>query len=177
MRHRRTLITVALVLAIPACEDQPTDVDDSADLQLLVVSGDGQEGPPYTELTEPIVVKVYRGNSQAGIPNQIVNFVVTEGGGSVFAGAALTDALGYAAERWTLGAPGPQALEARAVSSDGEKLVFGNFTATAVEPLPTVVIDVTEVITVSDVPTLVPGVVIHVTETITVSDQPVVSPQ
>jgi hypothetical protein len=131
MHPSRIVVTAVLLLAIPACQEQPTDVEASGHLQLLVVSGEGQKGPSFTQLTEPIVVRVVRGDTPAGVPNQIVNFVVTEGGGSVFAGAAITDHQGYAAERWTLGGPGPQALEARAVSADGEELTFGEFTARA----------------------------------------------
>jgi hypothetical protein len=66
------------------------------------------------------------------VKGQVVNFVVTAGGGHVFAGTAITNADGVAQERWTLGAAGAQALEARAVdASTGQALVFATFTATA----------------------------------------------
>ncbi len=80
-------------------------------------------------------MKVVHPRSGAGLPNQVVNFRVVEGGGSVFAGVATTDPQGIAKEYWTLGEPGPQRLEARAVSSSGEKLVYGVFNATATRAL------------------------------------------
>jgi hypothetical protein len=126
----------------------PTTID-PADLQLLVVSGDAQEGLPFTELPEPLVVKVVNPKSGAGQPNQVVNFRVVEGGGAVFAGVATTDPQGIAKEYWTLGAPGPQRLQARAVSSSGEKLVYGEFTATASVPAPEVFYDQGEFATAS----------------------------
>jgi len=143
MHLRRMLPALALFpLVALACQDVATV--DPADLQLLVVSGDAQEGSPFTELPEPLVVKVVNPKSGAGQPNQVVNFRVVEGGGSVFAGVATTDPQGIAKEYWTLGAPGPQQLEARAVSSRGEKLVYGTFTATATAPGPVVFYDQAE---------------------------------
>lgn len=47
------------------------------------------------------------------VEGQLVNFVVVSGGGSVFAGAALTNADGIAQNYWGLGDPGPQRLETR----------------------------------------------------------------
>jgi hypothetical protein len=64
----------------------------------------------------------------------LVNFVVvTDGGGSVFAGAAQTNADGEARERWTLGpVAGEHVVEARAVDqTTGDPIVFGRITATA----------------------------------------------
>ena len=78
-----------------------------------------------------------------------MNFVVTEGGGSVFAGTALTDNEGFAKDFWTLGFPGPQEVQVRAVDSKtGAKLVFATFEATAFgittqSPLPDGVVGVT----------------------------------
>jgi hypothetical protein len=59
---------------------------------------------------------------------------VTEGGGSVIAGSAQTNADGEARERWTLGpTAGEQILEARAVDqSTGDPIVFGRIAATAI---------------------------------------------
>ena len=128
-----------------ACQEQgPLDTTSALAVDAVryeMVAGDAQSARPGTELAEPLVVRVTDGT---GIPRvgQIVNWVVTEGGGHVFAGRALTDSLGYAREWWTLGPePGRNVLEARAVdSSTGEPLVFGRFAATAsdsVAPEPT----------------------------------------
>ncbi len=77
----------------------------------------------------------------AGSPlsGQVVNFKVLEGGGTAFAGTAITNAAGQAQERWTLGAiAGPQRLEARAVDGNtGAPIVFATFDATARPGAPT----------------------------------------
>lgn len=101
---------------------------------LLIVSGKDQVGIVGTELAQPLVVRVVNDEGDP-VPGQLVNFRVTEGGGSVFAGSALTNQQGIAQERWTLGtqAGSTQAVEARAVDPNtGEPLVFGIFQATAV---------------------------------------------
>lgn len=67
------------------------------------------------------------------VSGQVVNFVVVSGGGSVFAGAAATDADGRAADIWRLGnAAGEQSVEIRAVTPDCVPQTFGVFTATAI---------------------------------------------
>jgi hypothetical protein len=147
MRRASLRAIIALVPLLTACLDHTTEAPDPNDLEVIKMSEDGGSYPPYSEL--PFVVRVVRENGKAPVPNQIINFVVTEGGGSVFAGAAVTDALGYGAEFWTLGGPGPQALEARAVSADGEKLVFATFTAMAEVPGPTIYYDEAEFLTAS----------------------------
>ena len=130
----KKLLAVALAAAL-ACDRAPTDVDVGG-IVLLIVSGNGQSGPSNTELPDPLVVKVTKPNGNP-LKGQIVNFVVVEGGGSVFAGVAQTNTQGVAQEFWTLGAPGPQTLEVRAVDpATGAKLVFGTFTATALAVAP-----------------------------------------
>src|SRR6266550_702111 len=63
--------------------------------------------------------------------DQAVGPLVVSGGGSVFAGAAITGADGIVQERWTLGASGPQRVEARAIDTQtGAKLTFAIFDAT-----------------------------------------------
>ncbi len=129
----KRLIAMALALTVLACADQPTSLDDPGEISVSIVSGDGQTGPAHTELPEALVVRA----KQNGNPwdSKVVNFVVTKGGGSVFAGAASTDNQGFAREFWTLGDAGPQELQVRAVGSQtGEKLVFATFTATAIVP-------------------------------------------
>lgn len=100
--------------------------------QLLVVSGDLQTGTVGQELAQPLVVKVV---DDAGKPvrDQLVNFRVTRGGGSVFAGSAITNRDGIAQERWTLGTVADtQQVEARAVDSEtGAAIVFATFRAVA----------------------------------------------
>lgn len=99
--------------------------------EVLVVSGDLQTGTVGEELPQPLVVRVV---DDAGRPvrDQLVNFVVTAGGGSVFAGAAITNEDGEARERWTLGTVSgdTQRVEARAVDPEtGAAVVFATFRA------------------------------------------------
>lgn len=125
--------TAALLIAGLSCSDNNITGIAGPPAAMLIVSGDLQTAAVGTELPAPVVVKV---TDAAGIPvkNQIVNFRVVAGGGSVFAGAALTNDAGEARERWTLGtvAGADQRLEARAVDPDtGDPLVFAVFRATA----------------------------------------------
>jgi formylglycine-generating enzyme required for sulfatase activity len=114
------------------CDGSPTDVWDIGQVNFSVVAGGDQSGLAYRELPEPLVVLAeLNGKPLKGL---LVNFVVTVGGGSVFAGAALTDKDGFALEYWTLGDPGPQEVQVRAVDSEtGEKMVFATFKATALD--------------------------------------------
>lgn len=131
------LILTALSLACGNAEtvNEPREVTDPVIgpvARLLVVAGDGQTDTVGRQLTQPVTVKVTDTASKP-VPGQVVNFVVTVGGGSVFAGAASTDSAGLAADRWTLGTiAGNQTLEIRAVRSDGTPIVFGTVTATAI---------------------------------------------
>ncbi|MEI7614555.1 MAG: putative Ig domain-containing protein [Betaproteobacteria bacterium] len=104
---------------------------------LQIVSGNTQTGFAGEELPVAVVVRV---TDSAGAPvvGQLINYRVTLGGGSVFAGSSLSDSNGTSRERWTLGpltgtSPTPQKLEARAVDSQtGAAIVFATFDATAV---------------------------------------------
>src|SRR3989454_4789121 len=113
------LLLLSAGLLVYACEKQAAaPLQPSAPVSVQVVSGDLQSGPPGKELPNPLVVKVVDAN---GLPQsgQLVNFRVTSGGGSVFAGAALTSLSGIAQERWTLGTnpADSQRVEARAVDN------------------------------------------------------------
>lgn len=96
-----------------------------------VVSGDGQSGVVAGELPAAVVVRIVDADGEA-VTGHPVSFTPL-GGGSVFAGAGVTNARGEAGERWTLGTrAGPQRLEVRAVDgSTGEALVLATFTAHA----------------------------------------------
>jgi hypothetical protein len=127
-------LAIALLVVIVSCNDPTATPIAGPPAAMLIVSGDSQTATVGTELAAPVVVKV---TDTAGLPvtNQIVNFRVVAGGGTVFAGASLTNADGVARERWTLGtvAGADQKLEARAVDpSTGAALVFAEFGATAV---------------------------------------------
>lgn len=75
------------------------------------------------------------------IPNIVVNFVVTSGGGSVFAPAVTTSSLGVANQQWTLGTKaGKQTVEVHWIDpANGNPRVLGVITATA-QPGPIVLL-------------------------------------
>jgi Bacterial Ig-like domain (group 1) len=138
MRPMRWCITwagpsVLVALSLACSGDGGTTPGVAAALN--VVSGDHQTAPPNTELPQPLVVRVTDANGQP-VEGQVVNFHVTGGGGSMFAGAGSTNADGIVQDRWTLGpADGPQTAEARAVdNTTGAPLVFATFAATAASP-------------------------------------------
>ena len=96
-----------------------------------IVSGDGQTGRAGQELPLPLVVKVRNANGgpRAG---HVVQFVITSGSGSVFAGAHRSNSKGIVQDYWTLGAAGVNTIEARAIDpTTGEKRTFAAFRATA----------------------------------------------
>src|SRR5215813_2933058 len=98
-----TVGRVAALLLLASCV-APSDTGDApfGALSLSIISGNNQTAPPGTELPAPIVARVEdsRGRPVGG---QIVNFVVVSGGGSVFAGAAISGRDGVVQEHWTLG--------------------------------------------------------------------------
>jgi N-acetylneuraminic acid mutarotase len=129
--HWVRALGLAGAVSLASCEHSVTPPP-SEGLSLSVVSGNQQSGSPGQELPKPLVVKVTKPNGRP-VNNQVLNFRVVSGGGSVFAGTALTDSRGIAQERWTLGSDGPQKVEVRAVDNrTGAPLVFATFTATVV---------------------------------------------
>ena len=137
-----SLARIAGLLVLASCV-APVDTDQAmGPLTLSLVSGNNQSAPPGTELPNPIVARVEDSRGHA-VKGQIVNFVVVSGGGSVFAGAAISGGDGIVQERWTVGLSGPQQVEARAVDNvTGEKVTFATFTATVTDVQAPVVSDV-----------------------------------
>jgi len=136
MRHSRAALLALLTLV--ACQsEQPTDPTiPIGDIQLTVVSGNTQVGDPGTELSVPLVARI---TDAAGkkLKGMLVNFRVVSGGGSVFAGAAVSDDNGIVQDYWTLGTLGPQVVEVRSVNSTtGGKQTYATFTATFTPPPP-----------------------------------------
>lgn len=135
-RIRRASVLMS-ALTFLSCKDTPTTTEQQTRVpaSLAIVAGNEQQGVVGAELANPIVVRVEDAN---GLPivGQLVNFRVTSGGGSVFAGSGLTNALGIVQDRWTLGTAtaDSQRVEARAVDPNtGARIVFATFKAT---PLP-----------------------------------------
>jgi N-acetylneuraminic acid mutarotase len=124
-------LILAAAMFLTSCE-RPVAPPSIGELSLSVVSGDQQSGSAGQELPNPLVVQVTKPNG-GPVNNQVLNFRVVSGGGSVFAGTALTDSRGIAQERWTLGSEGEQKVEVRAVDTEtGAPLVFATFTATVI---------------------------------------------
>lgn len=125
-------LRLASLFLMIGCGPDATAPSDLGTISLLVVSGGGQSGVVGTELPQPLVIKATKSNG-AAIVGLTVNFRVTSGGGSMFAGSATTDSKGLAADYWTLGTSTAQAqsVEVRAVLASGQKQVYGVFTATA----------------------------------------------
>ena len=135
------LLVASLTLGpLVGCKSEPPspDPDHGVAAAIRLVEGTPLSGVVGKELPLPLVVEVTDAAGKA-VPNQIVNFRVISGGGSVFAGTGLTNAAGRVQERWTLGThvSESQVLEARAVDNDtGAPLVFATFSATALPDVP-----------------------------------------
>lgn len=111
-----SLVVGAVGVLASSCDQTPvTEMDAGAVVTAMnVVSGGNQTGPSGEELPEPLVVQALDAHGH-GVGNQLVNFRVLEGGGSMWAGSAMSDRDGLAQNWWTLGPPGHQTVEARAV--------------------------------------------------------------
>ena len=99
---------------------------------LVVVGGSGQSANTGTAVATPPAVRAGRDDGSP-LPDVLVTFAITGGGGIVQGSPAITGADGVArATRWILGAaPGPNAAEARVVGKDAV-----GFQATGVQAVP-----------------------------------------
>lgn len=131
---------LAGILIIVGCSDNPTSSStdkllDSGGVTLSIIQGNNQTATVTDILPLACIVELRApGGEQEDnpLPGVLVNFVVTDGSGNVYAGSAITDDVGRAAEIWTMGTvAGSQSMEARAVKSDGTPVVFETFKATA----------------------------------------------
>jgi hypothetical protein len=139
---RRLAFCALWLISATSCDNGSTDPA-RPPAALQIVSGNEQEAVVGTELPEALTVRVIDDLGQP-VAGQLVNFRVTSGGGSVFAGASITNAQGIARDRWTLGTSigVVQQVEARAVdAATGDPIVFGTFTATTIAgPLATLTV-------------------------------------
>ena len=139
MVHRSVSRFGALLVSV-ACGACVESAANNAPTSIEVVSGGGQTGYAGEELPELIIVMV-KDASGGAVAGQAVNFVVTEGGGSVFAEAATSDSNGIAQEQWTLGpstglTPAPQALSARVIDSATGAQISASISASAIAHAP-----------------------------------------
>jgi hypothetical protein len=91
---RRTA-SIALTLLLAACGGSATTTTDTGTATraaaIQIISGNVQAGVVGAELSAPLVVRVVDAGGSP-ISGQVVNFRVVEGGGTTFAGTAITNA-------------------------------------------------------------------------------------
>lgn len=154
MRHGRRNISVyrtglavaalAVAAVLGSCSgDSPTGPTFGPPAALLIEGGQDQAAVVGSELPTALTARVVDANGRP-VRGQAVNFRVVAGGGSVFAGVAITSDSGIARERWTLGTSSAdsQRVEARAVNEAGSAIVFAVFRATARPDVPASIIKV-----------------------------------
>jgi len=135
---KRLVLMFLVVFGVSACGGggsgntggSSTTTADKVLASVAMSSGNNQTATVGTQLPAPLIALVL---NQAGLPiaGQVVNFVVTVGGGQVFAAAVTSDANGLVREVWTLGtAAGAQKVEVRAIDANGTPVVYATFTAT-----------------------------------------------
>lgn len=130
------LCAVFLVLLTTCSDSGPIspDLSDIPDgLVFTIIAGDQQQWLAGYELPDPIVVQATDSKGKP-VKEALVNFRVTGGGGSVFAGSAITNDKGIAQDYWAIGPePGENWLEVRAVDpTTGEKHVYAEFMANGI---------------------------------------------
>lgn len=134
--HRALFLLLAMATAwLNGCGGEADG--DRVIAEVSVIAGDNQIATVGTQLPIALTTQIKNAVGKP-IAGQLVSYVVTAGGGTVFAGAALSDSNGFARERWTLGkTAGSNKLEVRAVSNTGAPLIFATFTATGTASDPT----------------------------------------
>lgn len=130
-RRRRPgrLVALAAVMILTACGDKqggtpttPVTPDPPASpAHIEVVAGNEQYGAPGTPLSQALVVRVTASDG-AAVPNAIVGFAITRGGGTLSATSATTASDGTARlTSWTLGGePGLNLVTAQVVETSLE---------------------------------------------------------
>jgi hypothetical protein len=140
-RSTWSFIVGALALAV-ACSSDGITNSPGVTPTLSIVSGGGDNQTGTAGATLPTSLAVQVSGVSGSVNGQLLNFVVTSGGGSVFATAVMTGTpasgpfaqmRGIAENTWTLGGTGPQTVEARLVDPvTGATLTQATFHATAV---------------------------------------------
>src|SRR6185437_13947213 len=105
-------------------------------LDVVVDSGNNQTARAGKPLQNALVVNVSDSISGKAAVGQVLNWVVTEGGGATFVGVTQVDSLGQSRNQWTLGTLGPQKVEVRWINpTTGDQHTYATFNATAVPPV------------------------------------------
>ena len=88
---------------------------------MAIFSGNNQVGAANTFLTDDVVVKVTDNQGNA-VEKVTVNWAMVNGGGQLQNSTSVTDANGFARNRWQLGSTGEQKVSASGKKSDGTEL-------------------------------------------------------
>jgi len=138
-----TLARSAFLLMLGACGAEratsPAATTDAV-LSADVLSGAGQVGAAGAALPAPLRIRVRTGTG-APAAGRLLSFVVTAGGGSVFAATVQTDASGLASQQWTLGTAvtDSQQVEVRTINtSSGMAVTLATVSARATAAAPAV---------------------------------------
>ncbi|HEU0013219.1 MAG TPA: Ig-like domain-containing protein [Longimicrobium sp.] len=120
---RRGAGLLALALGAAACE--PSTEPRRVAAELEVTAGDLLTATVGTAIGEAVVVTVLDDRGR-GLPGQVVEFSVVSGAGTLAASAVVTDELGMARNRWTLGtvAGDTQRVEARTAPAEAGAAVL-----------------------------------------------------
>ena len=124
-RHLGRLLTAGGAIALLSCDHAPTASTPSATPELNFI---GTITGDTVGATLPAVTVQILGSGK-GLNGQLVSFVVTSGGGSVFVPSVITGQLGSqngeAQDLWTLGPlAGTQSLEARLIDPNNKDTVI-----------------------------------------------------
>ena len=134
-------MALALATLTASCGDVDLPAEGEA-ADLRIVDGNEQVGPAGTPLARPLVVRVLDSEGLP-VPDQAVEFVVANGGGSADPETFTTGDDGFASASWTLGpGAGGQQLRARTPRGGDGELLEVQFTATAVAGSGSVLVDV-----------------------------------
>jgi len=103
-----TAVAQQIMAATPGVLSVPINATGLLPTQIVLVQGDNQTAKSGSALSNSIIVRVVSG---ANIPMQgvTVGFQVTAGGGGMSPATVLTNALGEASTKWTLGSVGANA--------------------------------------------------------------------
>ncbi|HEX9940285.1 MAG TPA: Ig-like domain-containing protein [Longimicrobium sp.] len=136
MRHLALLLPLLALAALPGC-DSPTGDKAGPPASVAVASGSGQQAAPQQPVPNPLVVRVTDARGRP-VEGHAVTWVVTAGGGTLFAATTTTDADGVTQNQWTLGAQagGTHAVEARVVNPSTGQPLTAAFTATVTPGAP-----------------------------------------
>jgi hypothetical protein len=126
-----------LVASSISCGDSTAPTRPPVPAALEIVSGDAQEGTVGTELSDLLRVRALDAKGHA-IEGQVVNFLVTAGGGTLSTASSVTNSDGLVENHWTIGksTADNQTVEARLADKSGGTPLVAVFHATPLADAP-----------------------------------------